>query len=258
MNKKYRKAVIAGNWKMNMSIAEVRPFIDSLRTEISKTKTCDVVICAPFVMLQALTKAVKDTGRIAIGSQDVSMHDKGAYTGDVSANMIKELGVKYAIMGHSERREYQHEDDFTINAKVKKALEYGLNPIICVGESKEQRDFELTVPHIVYQVTAALHGLDEEQLKHCMIAYEPIWAIGTGAVATAEQAEDVCAEIRKVIKNKYGAKAARGISILYGGSMNGANAETLLSMPDIDGGLIGGASLKPADFAKIIAATNQE
>lgn len=258
MNKKYRKAVVAGNWKMNMSIAEVKPFVEELRANISKHKTCDVVVCVPFVMLSAMSKALRDTSRICIGAQDVSEYDSGAYTGDVAGSTLRELGVRYAIIGHSERREYQHEDDFKINAKVKKALECGLHPIICVGESKKQRDFGLTIAHIEYQVRAALHGVDSEEIKHCIIAYEPIWAIGTGEVATAQQAEEVCGQIRRIIKDIYCAKTGRGISILYGGSMNDENAMTLLSMQNIDGGLIGGASLKPEKLAKIIAATDQE
>lgn len=258
MNKKYRKAIIAGNWKMNLTPSAVKPFVEELKAELSKNKTCDIVICAPFPMLPALHKAVKDTGRISVGAQDVSEHDKGAYTGDVSAAMLTELGVKHVIIGHSERRAYHGESDFKVNAKVKAAIAAGMHPIICVGESLDQREHSLTLEFIAYQVRAAVSGLSEEMMKRCIIAYEPIWAIGTGKVATAEQAQEVCAEIRRVIKDCCSAKTARSTSILYGGSMNPANAELLLSMPDIDGGLIGGAALKPSDFASIIAATHQE
>ncbi len=258
MNKKYRKAIIAGNWKMNMAAGEVKNFIEELKQELPKTKTCDVVICSPATMLSVLGRAVKDTGRISAGAQDISQHEKGAYTGEISGAMIAELGSKYVIIGHSERRQYHGETDFSVNTKSKAAIANGLTPIICVGESLEQRELALTLEYIAYQTKAALAGLSEDQVRKCVIAYEPIWAIGTGKVATSEQAQEVCAEIRRVVKYTYGAKAARCISILYGGSMNAGNAEELLSMDDIDGGLIGGASLKPADFAKIAAATAQD
>ena len=172
--------------------------------------------------------------------------------------MLADLGVKYCIVGHSERREYHKESDMLVNAKARALLDNGISPIICVGESLEQREMELTMAHINYQVRAALHGVDASELRRCVIAYEPIWAIGTGKTATAEQAEEVCSEIRSIIREIYGARPARSVSILYGGSMNAKNAAELLAMPDIDGGLIGGASLKPADFATIIAAAGAE
>ena len=258
MNKKYRKAIIAGNWKMNMVPSKVKGFVDELKSEMPKAKSCDVVLCVPAPIIPALTKAAKDCSRIGIGAQDVSEHASGAYTGDVSCDMLTDLGVKYVIVGHSERRAYHGEDDFQVAAKVRAVLANGMNPIICVGESQFQRERGLTMELIGYQVTAALSALSEDLAKRCIIAYEPLWAIGTGAVATPEQAQEVCAEIRRVVKKNFGAKTARSISILYGGSMNAVNAGVLLAQPDIDGGLIGGASLKAQDFAKIIAATNQE
>lgn len=257
MNRKYRKALIAGNWKMNMLPSEAKGFIDALKAQLPKQKSCDVAICAPYVILPALLKAAKDC-RVAVGAQNVSEHDKGAYTGEVSGAQLKDLGVKYVIIGHSERRGYNGETDELVNAKAVKTLALGMTPIICVGESLSQRERALTLTHIEYQVKAALYGLSEEEVRRCVVAYEPIWAIGTGKTATADQAQEVCAHIRAVIRAIYGARTARAVTVLYGGSMNAGNAEELLSKPDIDGGLIGGASLKPNDFAKIIAATAQD
>ena len=254
MNKKYRKALIAGNWKMNMLPSEARGFMDELKPLIPKKKTCDIAICAPFVIMPALMKASRDT-RLAVGAQNVSEHEKGAYTGEVSGAMLKDLGSKYVIIGHSERRQYNGETDTTVNTKTRTTLDLGMTPIICVGESLDQRERGLTLPLITFQIKAAIHGIDEKQLRRCVIAYEPIWAIGTGKTATAEEAQEVCAHIRTVLRKTFGARTARAVTILYGGSMNASNAEELLAQPDIDGGLIGGASLKPADFAKIIAAT---
>ena len=257
MNTKYRKTVIAGNWKMNMTASEVRPFVEELKAVMPKLKGCETVLCVPAVNIPAMLRWGKDA-KIACGAEDVSAFAKGAYTGEIAANMLADLGVKYCIVGHSERREYHKESDMLVNAKVRALLDNGISPIICVGESLEQREMELTMAHINYQVRAALHGVDASELRRCVIAYEPIWAIGTGKTATAEQAEEVCREIRSIIREIYGARPARSVSILYGGSMNAKNAAELLAMPDIDGGLIGGASLKPADFATIIAAAGAE
>ena len=257
MNRKDRKTVIAGNWKMNQLCSGVKPFIEQLREAMPRTKTCEVVLCTPALMIPAMVRAGKDA-RVAAGGQDVSKYEKGAYTGEISADMLLDAGAKYCIVGHSERREYHHESDSLINEKAKALLAKGITPIICVGESLEQREKDLTMEYIAYQVCAALSGIDGTQVRRCIIAYEPIWAIGTGKTATAEQAQEVCEFIRGVIRKLYGARSARAVSILYGGSMNAKNAAELLSMPDIDGGLIGGASLKPADFAAIIAATAQE
>ena len=254
MNRKYRKTVIAGNWKMNMLASEIKPFMEELKENLPKTRTCEMVLCTPAVMIPAMVKACK----VAAGGQDVSKYEKGAYTGEVSASQLADIGAKYCIVGHSERRQYHGEDDMLINAKAKALLEKGIMPIICVGESLEQREMDLTMEYVAYQVKAALSGIDASQLRRCVIAYEPIWAIGTGKTATAEQAQEVCEGIRAVIRGIYGARPARAVSILYGGSMNAKNAQELLAQPDIDGGLIGGASLKPVDFATIVKATDQD
>ena len=257
MNRRYRKTVIAGNWKMNMTATETKKFAEEIKKIMPRAKWCETLICVPACNISTATKAFKDL-RISVGAENVYFEEKGAYTGEVSADMLKDLGVKYVIVGHSERRQYFCETDQTVNKKVHAVLNAGMNPIICVGESLEQREMDLTMEYVAYQVKAALNGIDATQLRRCIIAYEPIWAIGTGKTATAEQAQEVCEGIRAVIRKIYGARPARAVSILYGGSMNAKNAYELLAQPDIDGGLIGGASLKPADFATIIAATNQE
>ena len=261
MNKRYRKVVIAGNWKMNQTASGVKPFIDALKNELGddiiREKPCEVVLCTPAVMIPAMVKAGKAI-KVQAGGEDCSKYEKGAYTGEVSAEQLADAGAKYCVIGHSERRQYHHEDDALVNAKAKALLAHGVSPIICCGESLEQREMDLTIEYVSYQVKAALSGINSTELRKCVIAYEPIWAIGTGKTATAEQAQEVCEAIRGVIRKIYGARPARAISILYGGSMNAKNAAELLAQPDIDGGLIGGASLKPADFATIIKASAQE
>ena len=257
MNTRYRKTIIAGNWKMNMLISDIKPFIDERKPLLPRTKACETVLCVPAVNIAAMLKAGKDA-KIAVGAQDVSKYEKGAYTGEVSASQLADAGVKYCIVGHSERRQYHGEDDLLVNAKTRALIANGINPIICVGESLEQREMGLTMAHINYQVRAALNGVDATALRRCVIAYEPIWAIGTGKTATSEQAQEVCREIRAIIREMYGARPARSVSILYGGSMNAKNAAELLAQPDVDGGLIGGASLKPADFATIVNASGAE
>ena len=241
---------------MNMLKSEVKPFIDALKAELPAKKECDIVLCTPAVMLGSMVKAGKSC-KVAAGGQDVSKYEKGAYTGEISAAQLKDAGAKYCIVGHSERRQYHGESDFLINEKAKALLEQGITPILCVGESLEQREMNLTVEYVSYQVKAALSGISVTQLRKVIIAYEPIWAIGTGRTATSEQAQEVCEAIRAVIRKMYGARPARSVSILYGGSMNAKNAAELLAQPDIDGGLIGGASLKPADFATIVKAADQ-
>lgn len=253
MNKKYRKTLIAGNWKMNLVPSEVKPFAEELRALLPKTKTCEVAIMVPFTHISTLRRTLKDN-RISYGAQDVSVHEKGAFTGEISADMLADLNAHYVIVGHSECRQYHGDSDFTVGQKAAAVLEKGMTPIICVGESLEQRERGLTMEHISCQVLAALSFIPEGKERQCVIAYEPIWAIGTGKTATNDEAQEVCEGIRSVIRTKCGARVARGVSILYGGSMNPKNAQELLSMPDIDGGLIGGASLKPKDFAQIIDA----
>ena len=254
MNRRYRKTIIAGNWKMNQTASGIKPFIEELKENMSKSKTCEVVLCTPAVMIPAMVKYGKEL-KIAAGGEDVSKFEKGAYTGEVSAAQLLDAGAKYCIVGHSERRQYHGESDMLVNEKAKALIAKGIVPIICVGESLEQREMDLTMEYVAYQVKAALYGIDATQLRKVVIAYEPIWAIGTGKTATAEQAQEVCEGIRSVIRKIYGARVARTVSILYGGSMNAKNAAELLAQPDIDGGLIGGASLKPADFATIVKAT---
>lgn len=257
MNRRYRKTIIAGNWKMNKTASETKKFAEELKAILPKAKWCDVVVCVPAVNIPAAMKAFKDV-RVSVGAQNVFYEKSGAYTGEVSADMLKDLGVKYVIIGHSERRQYFGETDFTVNKKVLAALEAGLHPIICVGESLEQRELGVTMELIAYQVKCALAGVPADKMRHVVIAYEPLWAIGTGKTATAEQAGEVCQAIRAVIRKLYGAHVARSVTIQYGGSMNAKNAAELLAQPDVDGGLIGGASLKPADFVQIINAANQE
>ncbi len=257
MNRKYRKTIIAGNWKMNMVASQVKHFAEELKTLSPRAKWCETVVCVPFVNIPAALKAFKDS-RVAVGAENINENEKGAYTGEISANMLADLGVKYVIIGHSERRQYYGESDITVNKKVHSALKAGLYPIVCVGESLEQRELGVTLELITLQVRTALAGIPAEKMRRIVIAYEPIWAIGTGKTATAEQANEVCNAIRTVIRKNYGARIARAVTIQYGGSMNEGNARELLAQPDIDGGLIGGASLIPEKFAKIIAAANQD
>ena len=256
MNLKYRKTIIAGNWKMHLNADEAKKFILRLKPKAVQARWCDVVLCVPFLQIPAAVKAAKGT-RIAIGAQNCHYESKGAYTGEISCEMLAEAGVKYVIIGHSERRRDNNETDTTVNKKVLAALQAGLKPIICVGESLEMRDNDVTLDVVRMQVKTALRGVMQDQIRRVVIAYEPIWAIGTGYTATAEQAGEVCEAIREVVRQLYGARLARAVSILYGGSMNTANAAELLAQPDVDGGLIGGASLKTESFEDIIEAANQ-
>ena len=256
MNRRYRKTIIAGNWKMNMTASDTKKFADDIKAIMPRAKWCDVVVCVPFVNIPAALKAFKDL-RISVGAQNMFYEKSGAYTGEVSADMLKDLGVKYVIIGHSERRQYFGETDFTVNKKVLAALEAGLHPIICVGESLEQREEGVTEELVRMQTKIALRDVTAEQMANVVIAYEPIWAIGTGKTATADQAEEVCGQIRKVIGEVYGEAVAEATTIQYGGSMNAKNCEELLSKKDVDGGLIGGASLKAPDFAVIVNAATK-
>ncbi len=257
MNRRYRKTIIAGNWKMNKTLTETRAFAEELKPLLGRPKWCEVVLCMPFVNLQAATRLFKDC-RVSIGAENCHYESTGAYTGEVSAEMLKDLGVKYVIIGHSERRQYYNETDLTVNKKVRAALEAGLRPIVCVGESLEERELGVTMERITYQVKCALSGVPGERMRHVVFAYEPIWAIGTGKTATAQEAQEVCQTIRTIIRKLYGARVARAVTIQYGGSMNAKNAFELLSQPDIDGGLIGGASLKADQLVEIVNAANQD
>ena len=254
MDKAKRKAIIAGNWKMNKNATEAAALIDELIPAV-KDASCEVVICTPYTDLVTAVAKTKGTN-IHVGAENVHFEKSGAYTGEISADMLVDLGVEYVIVGHSERRQYFAETDQTVNKRALAALNAGLKTIICVGESLEQRELGVTMELIAYQVKCALSGVSADKLRHVVIAYEPIWAIGTGKTATSEQAGEVCQAIRAVIRKLYGARVARSVTIQYGGSMNAKNCEELVSKKDVDGGLIGGASLKAADFAVIVSAAS--
>ena len=255
MDKAKRKAIIAGNWKMNKTPTETKAFMTEFKTIMPRGRWCDVALCVPAVCIPAAVRTMRET-RIGIGAENCNANASGAYTGEIAANMLLDAGCKYVILGHSERRA-MGETNADVNAKVLAALDNGLIPIMCVGESLEQREAGITEEWITMQIKTGLASIGEDKIRKMIIAYEPIWAIGTGKTATPEQAEEVCEHIRAVIRKLYGAKVARAISILYGGSMNEKNAYDLLAQPDIDGGLIGGASLVPEKFVKIIEAANQ-
>ncbi len=246
------KYIIAGNWKMNKLPSETYAFVKEIAAATEGAQ-CEVVCCTPFVCLSEAVKAAEGT-HVKIGAENLHFEDKGAYTGEVSADMLVDLKVDYVIIGHSERRQYFAETDETVNLKIKKALAKGLIPIVCVGESLEQREAGVTMELITGQIEKAFDGITAADAEKVVVAYEPIWAIGTGKTATADQAEEVCAGIRAVLAKLYSDSSAKKVTIQYGGSMNAGNAQELLSKPDIDGGLIGGASLKSADFATIVAA----
>ena len=257
MNKKYRKVIIAGNWKMNQLPSGVKPFVEELKGRLpAGMNGCSVVLCVPATHLAALAK--EKVRRLCIGAQNVSEFEQGAHTGEISTDMIADLGAKYCIVGHSERRACNGDTDELVNTKIHALLKKGITPIVCVGESLSERDRDLTMERISYQVKAALYGLTDEQVKKVVIAYEPIWAIGTGKTATVAQASEVCTLIRDTVRTLFGARAARSITIQYGGSMNAENAAGLLAQLNIDGGLIGGASLKPEAFKAFVDAANQD
>lgn len=254
MNKTLRRPVIAGNWKMNKTPAETTTLINELKPMVANAD-CDVVLCVPYVDLTAALEAAKDSN-IKVGAQNVHWAESGAFTGEISAPMLKEIGVEYVIIGHSERRTYFGDTDVTVQKRVRAALDAGLKVILCVGEYLEQREQGITAEVVSLQTKIALGGVSEEELKNVIIAYEPVWAIGTGRTATAEQANEVNLTIRNVIEALYSKKAADAFVVQYGGSMNAGNAAELLAMEDVDGGLIGGASLKAADFTKIVEAAS--
>lgn len=244
-----RRKIIAGNWKMNMTPTEAVALIDELKPLVVNDEA-DVVFCVPAIDIIPAMEAAKGTN-IHIGAENMYFEEKGAYTGEISPKMLVDAGVKYVIIGHSERREYFAETDETVNKKVLKAFEHGLTPIICCGESLTQREQGITIDWIRQQIKIAFLNVTADQAKAAVIAYEPIWAIGTGKTATSDQAEEVCAAIRACIGEIYDEATAEAIRIQYGGSVNGANAAELFAKPNIDGGLVGGASLKP-DFGKIV------
>ena len=255
MNKAKRTAVIAGNWKMNKTASEAKELITALIPLVKDAK-CDVIIGVPFTDIAVATELTKGTN-IKVSAQNCHFEDHGAFTGEISARMLTEAGVEYVILGHSERRTYFAETNETVNKRARAALAAGLKTIICVGESLEQREAGVTQSFVSEQVKAALEGMTAEDIKNVIIAYEPISAIGTGKTATKEQAAEVCGIIRSVVAELYSKETAEALTIQYGGSMNAKNCADLLSMEDIDGGLIGGASLKPNDFAVIVEAASK-
>ena len=254
MDKLNRKAVIAGNWKMYKTATEAKVLISELIPAV-KDATCEVVICTPYTTLATAVEMTKGTN-IKVGAENVHYEKSGAFTGEISADMLLDLGVEYVVIGHSERRQYFGETDQTVNKRTVAALNAGLKVILCVGESLQQREEGVTEELVRMQTKIALLGVTAEQMANVIIAYEPVWAIGTGKTATSDQAQEVCAQIRKVVGELYGETVAKATTIQYGGSMNAKNAEELVAKPDVDGGLIGGASLKAADFAVIVNAAS--
>ena len=244
-----RKKIVAGNWKMNMTPSQAVKLVEELKPLVVSDDV-EVVYCVPAIDIVPVVEALKGTN-VAVGAENMYFEEKGAYTGEISAEMLLDAGVKYVIIGHSERRDYFKEDDALLNKKVKKAIEAGLTPILCCGETLEQREMGVTMDWIRLQIKSDLAGITADQVKNMVIAYEPIWAIGTGKTATTEQAEEVCAGIRACIAEVYDEATAEAIRIQYGGSVNAATAPELFAQANIDGGLVGGASLK-ADFGKIV------
>ena len=250
-----RRKIIAGNWKMNKTPSQAVALVNELKPLVANDQV-DVVFCVPAISIIPCIQAAEGSN-IAIGAENMYFEEKGAFTGEIAPDMLTDAGVKYVIIGHSERREYFAETDETVNKKVLKAFEHGLTPIICCGESLKQREHGITIDWIRQQIKIAFLNVTAEQAAAAVIAYEPIWAIGTGKVATAEQAQEVCHAIRQCIGELYGQETAEAIRIQYGGSVSAASAPELFAQPDIDGGLVGGASLKP-DFGKIVNYDKQE
>ena len=248
-----RRKVIAGNWKMNMTPSQAKNFASELYEAVKGKRGCDIVVCVPAIDIPAVNKVCAGTA-IKVGAQNVHFKNSGAYTGEISPEMLIDAGVKYVVIGHSERRQYFGETDETVNLRTKAAVAAGLNAIVCVGETLTEREQGITAEVVSKQVKLALNEVTAEQMKKVIIAYEPVWAIGTGKTATAEQADEVCGLIRNVVAGLYGKVVARGTIIQYGGSMNAGNAAELLAMENIDGGLIGGASLTADAFATIVDA----
>ncbi|NLX92597.1 MAG: triose-phosphate isomerase [Clostridiales bacterium] len=255
MNKTLRKPAIAGNWKMNNTPQQTTALIEELKPLV-KDATCDVIVCVPYIDLHAALAATKGSN-VMVGAENCHWAESGAFTGEISAAMLKDIGVPYVIVGHSERRQYFGETDLTVRDRTRAALNAGLKVILCVGELKEQRLENITAEVVRMQTKLALKDVLESELDNIIIAYEPVWAIGTGLTATPEQANEVCAIIRDLVAELYGKTAADKMVVQYGGSMNEKNADELLGQPDIDGGLIGGASLVAAKFAAIVAAASK-
>ena len=248
-----RKPIIAGNWKMNNTKAEAEALLTELKPLVKDVKGVDVVVCVPFTDIEKVKKLVKGS-KIRVGAQNVSWADKGAFTGEISASMLIEAGAEYVVIGHSERRQYFGETDESVNKRTVQALKYELKPIVCVGETLAEREGGFTESVLYKQINGAFESIEAEDAKKIVVAYEPVWAIGTGKTATAEQANDTIKFIRKTLAKKYGKVTANRVRIQYGGSMNAKNAAELMAMSDIDGGLIGGASLKAVDFSVVVKA----
>lgn len=252
MNKQKRDVVIAGNWKMHKNVNETAALLSAMTTVVADAD-CKVVLCVPAINIPCAVESVIDSN-IAIGAQNCHWEKSGAFTGEISVDMLNAFGVSYSIVGHSERRQYFGETDETVNKRTRACLANGIVPIVCVGENLEERETDVTKAVIKAQLIKALEGVSTNDLKRTIIAYEPVWAIGTGKTASSDQAQEVCCYIRTLLSENFCPVCAQSVAILYGGSMNAANAKELLSMADIDGGLIGGASLKPEDFGAIVAA----
>ena len=251
MNKDLRKVVIAGNWKMNKTATETKALLAEMKEKLPESDAT-ILLCVPAINIGVAKEATEGTA-INIGAQNCHWAKSGAFTAEISADMLKDFGVEYAIVGHSERRQYFGETDETVNKRALACLESGICPIICVGENLEEREKDITKDVIRTQIEKGLEGFTAENMKNSIIAYEPVWAIGTGKTATAQQAEEVCAYIRSLLGKMFDEATAQAVTIQYGGSMNAKNAAELLSMENIDGGLIGGASLKADDFATIVS-----
>ncbi len=248
---KERKLVIAGNWKMNKTVAEALSLVQGIKRELASVKEVDVVVCPPFTALSEVSKAVLDSN-IRLGAQNMSEHNSGAYTGEICAGMLKEFSVRYVILGHSERRQYQQESDELINKKALAAHAASLKPILCVGETLAEREGGRMEAVLATQIRGGLAGFTRQQMEETVIAYEPVWAIGTGKTATAQQAQDAHAYIRSLVSKLFEEAVARRVRIQYGGSVKAANARELMSQPDVDGALVGGASLDDRGFADIV------
>lgn len=254
MNKSLRKAVIAGNWKMNKTRPEAKELLEAIKPLVANADgKVEVIACVPYTNLETAVAATAGSN-VKVGAENVHFEKSGAFTGEISADMLVEVGVEYVVLGHSERRQYFGETDETVNKRTKAALAAGLKPIVCVGELLWEREANITEEVIARQIKLDLAGVSADDIKKTIIAYEPVWAIGTGKTATADQAQEVCAFIRATLAKLYGAAVADAVTIQYGGSMNAGNAAELLSKPDVDGGLIGGASLKANDFNTIVQA----
>lgn len=251
MNKE-RKLIIAGNWKMNKTVAEAVALVNDLKLELAKVKEVDIVVCPPFTALESVSKAILETKNIRLGVQNMSEHNFGAFTGEICAGMLKEFSVRYVILGHSERRQYQKEPDALIAKKTAAAHAASLKPIVCIGETLAERETGQTENVLETQVHGSLAGLTKDQMLETIIAYEPVWAIGTGKTATAEQAQDAHAFIRALLAKRFDETVARKVRIQYGGSVKPNNAKQLMSLPDVDGALVGGASLETRSFSDII------